>query len=46
MFGNVDGNVAAVAFGPPFLPEIAGHFGHLLYFAGQGRTIIKYRHLF
>ena len=29
MLGDIDRDVAAVTLGPPFLPEIAGHFGHI-----------------
>ena len=42
MFGDVYGDIAAVALSPPFLPEIAGHFGHLVDFGCQGRTIFEY----
>ena len=43
VFGDVDGDVAAVAFGPSFLPQIAGHFGHFFYFGRQTGAVVEYR---
>lgn len=42
MFGYVYRDVAAVALGPPFLPEVSGHFGHLLNFGGKGGTGVEH----
>lgn len=42
MFGYVYRDVAAVALGPPFLPEVSGHFGHLLNLGGKGGTGVEH----
>ena len=36
IFGDVHGDIAAVALGPTVLPQITSHFGYLLYLAAQG----------
>ena len=36
--GNVDGDVSTVALRPTFLPQVSGHFSHLVHFFCQGRA--------
>lgn len=42
IFGDIECEVAAIALGPTFLPEVSGHFGHLVQCLLQGRTSFKY----
>ena len=30
LVGDIDDDIAAIAFGPAFLPEVAGHLGNLV----------------
>ena len=41
--GNIDGDVSTITFGPAFLPEITGNFGHLVYLAGQCGASVQNR---
>ena len=41
LVGDVNGDVATIAFGPAFLPEIASHFGNIVNFLGENFAIIK-----
>ena len=35
IFGDIDGDITSVTFGPSFLPQISGYFGYFIHLFGQ-----------
>ena len=40
IFGDIDGDITSVTFGPSFLPQISGYFGYFIHLFGQFRAIV------
>ena len=40
-FSNIQGDITAITFGPPFLPEISGNLCHLIDCISQCRTVFE-----